>query len=211
MALSPVAGVARVVFRGLAITQPIVNVMHVLNGGGPPGTPYTQGQIDQLVTSMSSLFIGNLVPLCNSQYVSVDCSATDLSSELGVSAVINTTGAGTGSGVSTPNAAACCISWKIARHYRGGHPRTYMGPLAQLSISTGTTLSAAYITQANTAATAFRTAVNALVLSGSTQRLVCVHRIRDGVQLPEPLVDVITGNSVDSRIDTQRRRLGRDR
>lgn len=199
------------VFRGIAITQPIVNVMHVLNGGGPPGTPYTQSQIDQLVTSMASLWVGNLVPLASSQYVSVDCSATDLSSDLGVSGITAMTGSGSGSGTTMPNNAALCISWKIPRHYRGGHPRTYMGPVAATSIANGTSFLGTFLTTANNGATAFRTAVNALVLGGSTQRLVCVHRIQNGVQLPEPIVDVITGNTVDSRIDTQRRRLGRDR
>lgn len=211
MAQAPVAGVARVVFRGLAISQPIVNVMHVLNGGGPPGSPYTQSQIDQLATSMASLFLGNLVPLAGTDYTGLDCTATDLSSDLGLSAIAPMVGAGSGTGATTPMSACVCISWKIGRHYRGGHPRTYIGPLASTSIASRTSFTTTFTNTANNGATAFRNAVNALILGGSTQKLVCVHRVQGGVQLADPLVDPIIGNSVDTRLDTQRRRLGRDR
>lgn len=211
MPLRPVPGVARVVFRGQAVTQPVVNVMHVLNGGGPPGSAYTQSQIDQLAVSMASLFVGNLMPLTSTQYTALDCTATDLTSDVGVSSIAPMVGQGVGSGTSTPFSLAVVISWKIIRRYRGGHPRTYIGPPQQSSIASGTSFGTSFVTQVQNAATAFRGGVNGLVLGGSTQRLVCVHRYQGGVELPDPIVDVITGNSVDTRLDTQRRRLGRDR
>lgn len=210
MAQQPVFGVARVVFRGVSALQPVVNVMHVQNNA-PTGSSFTQPQIDQLATSMASLFVGNLVPLASSSYVGIDCTATDLSSDLGVVGQAPMIGSGLGSGPTIPNSTCVCISWKIPRHYRGGHPRTYIGPLATSSILTNTTLATAFLTTAQNAANAFRTAVNALSLSGQPARLVCVHRIAGGVTLADPLVDGITGNVVDTRIDTQRRRLGKDR
>lgn len=210
MAQSPVFGVARVVFRGAASTIPVINVMHVANNW-PTLSSYTQAQIDQLATSMASLFIGNLVPLTNSNYGSIECVATDLSSELGLVGQAPMIGSGTGTSTGVPNSTSVCISWKIGRHYRGGHPRTYMGPIAALSVATPTSLGASFVTSANNAASAFRTAVNALSLAGQPARLVCIHRYVAGVQVPDPTVDEITGNAVDTRIDTQRRRLGRDR
>lgn len=210
MALQPVAGVARCVFAGISGGQPIINVMHVQNGG-PGGPAYTQSAIDQLATSLASLYTGNLMPLVNNNYAAVGVTCTDLSSDLGVVGVAPMTGTGTNSGSGTTNGTAVVISWKIARHYRGGHPRTYLPAPASANITNPTSFLGTYVTTVNNAATAFRTAVNALIIASNTQRLCTVHRISGGAELPVPTVDVIIGNSVDTRIDTQRRRLGRDR
>lgn len=210
MALSPVFGVARVVFRGAASVQPIVNVMHVANNW-PGLSSFTQAQIDQLVVSMASLFTGNLVPLTASVYSGLDCTALDLSSDVGVSATAPMPGGGTGTGTQMANSIATCLSWRTPRHYRGGHPRTYMGPPASVTVTNGTSFTTAHVNASTAAGTAFLNGVNGLSLAGQPARLVAVHRIRNGIQLPDPLVDAITGVTVDTRIDTQRRRLGRDR
>ena len=62
-----------------------------------------------------------------------------------------------------------------------------------------------------TSALAMRTAINGVTTSAGNARMSCVHYYRNKAILPVPLVSEITGAVVDSRVDSQRRRLGRDR
>jgi hypothetical protein len=104
-----------------------------------------------------------------------------------------------------------CITWPIDRHYRGGHPRTYLGPINTSNLENQTTFAAAWLATTLTSATSFRAAMNSMTLASGTPEMVAVHRVRDGAQLTVPLVSVIKNPQIDSRVDTMRRRLGRDR
>jgi hypothetical protein len=205
-----VNGVARIVCVGASAGVPIVNVFHVANGFPSP-IPYDNAGIQSLVNSFATSFKSRMLPLTSTAYLGDTATAIDLSTDIGAtaSALINITGSG--SGTNTPQSACVCIGWKTARHYRGGHGRTYMGPLAGTSIGTTTNLATAFITTASTNANLFLTEINALTIAGQQQKLVIVHRVKNGVVLDVPLVDAVTSATVDSRIDTQRRRLGKDR
>jgi len=47
--------------------------------------------------------------------------------------------------------------------------------------------------------------------SARSAELLAVHRYRDNAELGIPELSRIVGNGVDTRVDTMRRRLGRDR
>lgn len=209
-ALAPVVGVARVVCHGTANGQPVVNVFHIRNGG-PPGFNYSNADILSLANSVMTAYKTRFLPRLNVLYSGDDVSATDLTSATGSFAQVAMTGAGGQTGTAIPQSAACCITWKILRHYRGGHPRTYIGPLGTTGIESPISLDATFVGLMITAASGFMADVNALTISGHAQKLVCVHRQQDGAQLAVPLVDDILSATVDSRIDSMRRRLGPDR
>jgi hypothetical protein len=209
-ALAPVVGVARVVVRGTANGQPIVNVFHVQNGSLPP-IPYTAAGILALATAFGTTFAAQFATRLNQSYSGDEVTAQDLSSVTGRSAAVALTLAASGSGTTTPQSAAACITWKIDRHYRGGHPRTYIGPLPSAAFESPISLAPTYVTALQNAGTALRTFINTTPMDGTPQTLVCVHRQRDGVQLAVPDVSPITSCAVDSRIDSMRRRLGPDR
>lgn len=209
-ALAPVTGVARCVVSATANGVNIVNVFHVANDF-PTRRSYSQSAINSLASSFASLFTTHIQPNISSNWANAQVTCTDLTSSLGVVAVQAITGAGGNAGTAAPQQACACISWKIARHYRGGHPRTYVGPLTNTQISNPTSLTAALVTALGTGANALRTGIAALTIETYPQSLVCVHRVINGVTEIDPEVDVITGASVDTRIDTMRRRLGKDR
>lgn len=104
-----------------------------------------------------------------------------------------------------------CISWPIAAHYRGGHPRTYVSGLTAAAIGTVSQLDAGFRNTLAGAAASFRSAVNALTLDGAGMTLGVVSFVDNNAWRSPPTFRSYPGSpSVDARIDTQRRRLGRD-
>jgi hypothetical protein len=186
----------------------IVNVFHVRNGPSTAG--YTLAGISSLATAMANAFTTHLRPRLSVSWSGDDVVAQDLSSPTAPGVILSLSGNGSTSGV-LPASVACCLTWKIARHYRGGHPRTYLGPLGSAALETATSFEAVFLTATQTAASSFLTAVNALTIEGNAQALVCLHRTLGGAQLATPTHSPILAVQVDSRLDTQRRRLGRDR
>lgn len=209
--LRPVQGVARLAFLSRANNVAVVNVLHVSNGLMPQ--PYTPATLQTLVTNIKPLWSALWKPSVASSASWELLTATDLTSETAPQIIDNITGEiGTGGTATTvPQSAAAVITWKIPRHYRGGHPRTYMGPLFSGAITNPTTLASTYTDPLQTRANTFLAAVNAIVLGTATARLVCLHRQKDGVILDVPTTTLIDTAYCDSRIDSQRRRLGKDR
>lgn len=208
-ALQPVLGVARVSVQGTANGRQIVNVFHVRKGLGTAA--WGQTELDALAGVMNTQFATAFASSISNSYSGDSVECQDLSSLTGFfSQVASTTTGGAGSTIA-PASAASCVTWKIARHYRGGHPRTYIGPLAGGALETATSLTSAFVTALKTKATTFLTNINLSSPGGATVSLVTVHRTRDGDTLTPPEVSLIQGVEVDARIDSQRRRLGPDR
>lgn len=217
-ALSPIVGVARCVAVGSVGGVACVNVFHV---GINPRAAYTQAQIDALATMLRAAFVTRFIPIIHTTYTLYDVTCTDLSSDLGVTGVKTGSTAGTKAGVGMASNVAQCITWKIARHYRGGHPRTYLAPPDNSTVSNSNRWQSTHVTAAGNAADGFRTDMTAALPGPVSPELVCVHRYKGwtldvdkGKRIPTPLlvplVDTITGNTFDGRIDSQRRRLGPD-
>jgi hypothetical protein len=105
---------------------------------------------------------------------------------------------------------ALCISWSISDRYRGGHPRTYLPGIDGTFVTGGRLLTTAGHTAYLNAAAGFLTNMNAMTAGGSSWQMCCVRYFSQHQLLANPLVRTITGQSVHGRIDTQRRRLGKE-
>lgn len=209
-ALRPVTGVARCVFTGTANGQQVVNVFHVQNGGDF-GVQYSQTGISALASQLATLYASHFRPHLNSSWSGDQVLCQDLTSITSAFAVAALAGNGAVTGATTPQNAACCVTWKIARRYRGGHPRTYLGPLGAASLENNTSFTSAFQTSVASAANLFLTGVNAIVADGKPQTLVTIHRYKDKAELAVPEVSKVLSVAVDTRIDSMRRRLGPDR
>jgi len=114
-----------------------------------------------------------------------------------------------------PASAAVCVTWKIGKRYRGGHPRTYFPPPGDVAMTASVnSWDQDFIDQYHTAAGNFRQAMQQVTVTPGD--LCCVHRYRTleaGVvtTLDPPQVSRFIDHDVDNRIDSQRRRLGPDR
>lgn len=215
-AQKPVVGVARIAIGGAISGVPWVNIFHVRH---EPLSAWSTATLQDLVDTVRASYVTRFAPVINSQASIGDAEVVDLSSELGAAAVGVGSHVGTMSGTGFTSQVAQCVTWAISRRYRGGHPRTYLPPPSTSATTGGTanTWSPTHVTNVNAAVTGFRNDVNTADYAGVGGTLVCVHRFRTEVTgeppviLDPPIVDVITSGSVDTRVDSQRRRLGKDR
>lgn len=120
-------------------------------------------------------------------------------------------GAHTGDG--QPAQVAVCASWTLARTYRGGHPRTYLP-----GVPAAVTLHPSSITGdfADTIAAAANTHLANVSSYGGHGGITSLTFGTVSFQHAKewrtpPLFKAIVGASCDTRLDTQRRRLGKDR
>jgi hypothetical protein len=206
-ALQPVPGVLRCVLRGIADGVTVNNVVHVFRGNI---SPWTSADAQAQVNSMAATFVTRFISLINNRYTFTGVEGTDLTNNVGVVATAAASSVGTKTGTGTTNATAQCITWKTAAHYRGGHPRMYLFGPGTADITLGTTFVGSHVTALKTAALAWITDVNTgAALTGVAMSLV--RRTANKTVLTTPQIFAITSADVDSRIDTQRRRLGKDR
>lgn len=105
---------------------------------------------------------------------------------------------------------AACISWQSGVYWRGGKPRTYVGGLPLSALQDETQLNGTFITTLLTNADNFISGMNALA-SGNFNSITfgLVSFLTGGTARVPPVFFPITGDAVHSRIDTQRRRLGK--
>lgn len=207
-ALPFVPGVAKIIVKQTLASQNMFNIFHADGGAG---TGWSATELNALAAAVRSSWVTNVLPLQSNTVILNEVTAIDLASDIGASGIATGTNAGTNVSFAQPANSAVCWSWQIARRYRGGHPRTYIGGLCANQVSNPSSITSAAQTSHAAAAAALRTAVNGVTTSAGTAKLAVVHYYRAKVLLETPLVSQISGVSVDTRIDSQRRRLGRDR
>lgn len=187
--------------------QPIINVLHAAKTNS---SPWTQAQADTFVNAMRASWVTNVLAKQSKDITLGAIVGTDLTNITGVVATSTAPDApgGTFAG-SLPANAAMCISWPIARHYRGGHPRTYLAGMNQSDVQNANTWTPAAVTSYVSGMVAFRTACNAVSLGTDTVALCVVHRGPKKAPLAIPTIDVLGVPHTDGGIDSQRRRLGK--
>lgn len=106
---------------------------------------------------------------------------------------------------------SACISWQFPATWRGGKPRTYMPGLPSEAFETSNTLASAFQTALLSAAAGFRADVNASAAGPVSAMVLSVMSFFSG-NSPRALgvAFPITGEVVHPRIDSMRRRLGKE-
>jgi hypothetical protein len=212
VALKPVPGVVRVVQRGLCDGQNIVNVFHCSQIGNL--SAFSASDVAAIALGFRNAYKAQFLIQQSNMFTLTNTDAIDLVNNTGQMA--SATGADLGSVVAgaLPNNVAACVTWKAPRHYRGGHGRTYLPAIPTSQMATPTSWTASFQSTMGTKIAAFLTAIAAITTSYSSLGplgLVVLHRRRDKNVLNVPDWDFVTGGTMDSRIDSQRRRLGKDR
>ena len=146
---------------------------------------------------------------------------TDLTSSSSPQALNSTARAGTSASAMLTLGVAVVIKFKIARRYRGGHPRWYLVPVASAFTQSGNQLTAAGITAYTNAWAAFIAAgltappaamgsvshCNVSYFAGFTNRTFPSGRIRPvPVVRGTPVIDAVQSYSVNPKLGSQRRR-----
>lgn len=208
---NPPAHVARVALGGTVFGVNWNNVFWVRNG--KQQTP-SQSDFQDFATTLWQYYHDKFLPLAHQEVLLTTSSAlyygpagADLGAEFGSSAP------GSKDSQRAPNSLSCGISWTIQQHYKGGHPRTYLPPTTTEELQDGHTWKSAFISDVADAANDFQTAVEGYSLGNlGTLHLGTVSFVlRKEWRDPPVFRDYVPGAArVDSRPDTQRRRLGRD-
>lgn len=184
----------------------IHNLFHMGYTGGPPSN------------STLATLLGLLDPLIDAYLTTfMHTSATHLSTELidlsSSSGAVESSAPGTAGGnVGTlaPLSVAAVTSWIISRRYRGGHPRTYMGGLSDAQLNPPQLLNGTFRTNWETAGGVFLGAVNALSGTLPGIALGAVSYRTANAPRVTPIFEPFIAARVHVRIDSQRRRLGKE-
>lgn len=206
--LPPVPGIAKIIVKQTLASVAVYNILHARQAGG---SAWTGSECAAMATAVRSAWVTNVIPLQSNALSLGDVQVIDLSSNTGNEGTATGTTAGGLVSAAAPANACVCWSWKIARRYRGGHPRTYIAGLAQANVLNANSITSAHRTAHAAAGAAIRNAIEGVTVGGALANMVVIHYRRDGVQLTVPDYSYISSVSVDDRIDSQRRRLGRDR
>lgn len=117
------------------------------------------------------------------------------------------------SGDGLPANIAACVTWHIEAHYRGGHPRSYICGIPQAAQLHAKSFEPSFTADLQDAMNTFHTAAEGL---GPYDGIASVEHgtisfVNDGDWRDPPIFRRYVRNpTVDSRIDSQRRRLGPD-
>lgn len=174
-----------------------------------------------VLATISAAWATNISPLQENVATLNSIEGTDLSTASSAQAINSTSHAGTGAGAALPNGVAAIVKFKIARRYRGGHPRFYLGGLSATNVVNGEQIAATAITAIQAAFAAF---IAACVLAPPVAVGTLVHvnvsfflgfanvtfpsgRIRPRPTLrAAPLIDNVISYSVNPNAGSQRRR-----
>lgn len=188
------------------------NVFHVAFTGSPPsGT-----DMSTLAGNLQTNWVNNIKPLVNANVTLTATEVADMSSRTGLIVQNVTSAVGTVPGTQAcPNNVALCVSLNVAYRFRGGHARIYLPGMITANITGGTNWSGTYVTSVGAAIVAWRTAINSMTTAGNSYTLVMTsYYTHDAdhkpIYRPVPVNYPVTGVFVHSRVDSQRRRLGKE-
>jgi hypothetical protein len=196
--------VVRIALTGTYGVKTWANVFHaIVDDTGPVGSSDLAGIAGATSTAWST----HLSPSLSNAIALTQVAATDLTSDTGLTELDTSVHTGGQAGNASPPQVALLLSWKIARRYRGGHPRTYLPGVIEADVDNYGAVIAARQTALNTGATNFRLAINSVVVAGGTPRMAVVHYYRNGVIQATPTVDEVLSGRCSPLVATQRRRL----
>lgn len=205
--LLPVPQTAKVIVKGHLGSVVANNVFHVDYAADFLGAV----QAPLLAASFYAAYCTAFQGLFATGSVIDQCIVQDIASDTGATGEHDGTTGGTNLSPPGPANVAACITWHVATHYKGGHPRTYLPFVPNNQCTDGRTWTSSYQALLSAAAPAFLTAINGIGSgAGGPVTLVAVHRAKHKVLLTPPTTEPITAGSVDARVDSMRRRLGRD-
>lgn len=204
--LPDVPNALRVGFSGTLNNTPWMVTMH-LSYSGP--SLDTTG-LNSLCATLAQIWDGAFRTIQLQSTVLRTVEAWDLTSAAGAYGSTNVNLPGTIAGGGMANQSALCISWKVNYRWRGGHPRSYLPPPSSAETTGGKNWSAAYQASAQTQARLFRDNVNATIQGSTGIELVAIRYQSKDEPTKMPLVLPIADALVHSRIDSQRRRLGKE-
>lgn len=168
------------------------------------------GDINSLCANVATHWQTHLAPVHNTAVSLLRVQGIDLRARDAAQGGVDVSYPGSRAGVVYPTSVAAAVSWKVNYRWRGGHFRSYWPAGGSGDITSGRLWSSAFLTLLNTAVDGFRNALNGMTVGGTGGYLAGVRYHDQNALLATPLVLPVVDSTVHSRVDTQRRRLGRE-
>jgi len=216
VALPPVEDVIRVTLRGTYGPATWVNGIYM--GYTSSGTPSSEDLLalcDDIATAWEPVRL-----VLSNECRLTEVGIVDLGSDTGASVLGAVLKVGDVASAGPPANVAACVSFKIGRRYRGGHPRNYVCGFPTTAVADKQKFTSTF---ANALASAYNTFRNTCAGATTTQPTIDVtqwvnvsyylghtfdaEHNRIPTPRPIPKVDTVTSCAVNTRIDSQRRRL----
>jgi hypothetical protein len=197
----------KVRFLGTTQGVPFVNVFHAQHSAGS----ITANDLQTFINGIRSAAGTNLASAYYSGTVINTFEITDISSSTGPVATNTSSVSGSkGATALTPVNVSYAVSWNVPLHYRGGHPRNYIPLSAAGDIASGKLLASGVAGTLSGFWAAYLTAFNAVVSGtiGITMGMFQYHAHHQVVN--PPVFYAFTGVRIHGRVDSQRRRLGKE-
>ena len=204
--LPPVGQVIKVTFSGVYSTTKWANIFHVLYGGSAP----SNANLTTLAASLATAWQTGLGPAISDDVELTLCQCQDLTSSSGAYGQAIVALLGTFAHVSPFSAqVAAVISWQIQRHYRGGHPRTYLPGQDGANSLNPKQWTAGWTTTLGARGNAFLGSVNTLGGPAAPYQLGTVSYFINKATRSVPVFEAYLAAVGKQKIDSQRRRLGK--
>jgi len=206
-ALPDVTKVLKVQFTGLYGVASWANVMHLRYAGTAP----TNSECNSIAEDLQGIYMLNFGAWLSSDVSLEETIVTDLTSSTSSVGTYVHSDAATGGNAQNMNAGVgLALSWKIHRRYRGGHPRTYLIGMEASNLDDTQHFAGAYIANVLSGAQDFLSDVNAYTQGAVDPfELGQVSYYFEKALRVTPVFDPFLDVSVDTRVDSQRRRNGR--
>lgn len=212
--LPPVSAI-KLSFKGTLNTVPCDHSHFVHYDGTPPTVSELNTWTGQIADTSPHPYKFFLNTFFTNAYTLTEIDAVDLASSSGAVGLATYSVVGGDSFPPPTNAAAVLTNWKIARRYRGGHPKTFWPPFGDDQQNDSRTWKTAQIASFAAQLFPFWSAVFALAPVGwGTLNLANVSYFDKALNPTPPhvrtsaVLDSIIGETTPPRIHTQRRRLG---
>lgn len=191
---------------GLVSAQPFTNRIHVSYASGVP----TVAGFEDLETALHDVLDYPWTHNCGPNMTIESRRYTDLASYTGAVYEAPVGVGGTTGGAAYPASVAAVVNLNTSRRYRGGHPRQYMPGMTADSALNESEWTSSFIVNLRTDWANLGDAINTIGLpGGGATAFVAVSYTDLGVPRIDPLIEPITGTAVQTRICSQRRRLGK--
>ena len=129
---------------------------------GYSGTAPTPANCVTLANDIATAWSTTMANLVTSGYSLTSVDVLDIATDTGASGVVTVDFPGLDTGAGIPSSCASNVEFGIARRYRGGKPRMFIPPAAQVNMLDGSHWTSSFTTDIGVQTTAFFAAVVAL-------------------------------------------------
>lgn len=181
------------------------------------GTPPTKTVLDSVSNRIGAIWTNRQAQALNSQWVLQSVVVRDIASRTGNFSVHGMSYTGINVQGMLPNNCAVCISFTVNYSYRGGHPRMYVCGLNSTDTTNGHSFQSSFLNEWANLMTGWMSDHNTMTYGPNSFQLQMVsYYTHDPVTKQQmyhpggPKYYPITGYAIHPRVDSMRRRLGKD-